>query len=59
MYARFPILVFTLLAISANFWTANDPLTGTWKLNLAKSTYAPWAHAKKLHFPNWATWKRN
>lgn len=30
-----------LLFISAALWAANDPLMGTWKLNVSKSTYSP------------------
>ena len=30
-----------LLFISASVWAAQDPLIGTWKLNLSKSTYSP------------------
>lgn len=34
-------LVFALWFLSAALWAADDPLLGTWKLNLTKSTYSP------------------
>jgi hypothetical protein len=34
-------LAFALLVFSAALWAADDPLMGTWKLNLDKSKYSP------------------
>jgi len=33
--------VLALLFIPAALWAGSDPLMGTWKLNLSKSTYSP------------------
>ncbi|MGA7793663.1 MAG: hypothetical protein WCA19_11545 [Candidatus Acidiferrales bacterium] len=37
MRTRFAVLAFAILAISLGLTAADDPLIGTWKLNLAKS----------------------
>ena len=34
-------MVLTLGIISVSLWAADDPLIGTWKLNVAKSQYSP------------------
>ena len=36
----FRILVFVMLIVSIG-WADDDPLLGTWKLNVAKSKYSP------------------
>jgi hypothetical protein len=41
MRTRFVAFVLTLLVIPAGLGAAQDPLIGTWKLNLAKSKYSP------------------
>jgi hypothetical protein len=41
MLARSLTLLFTMLVVSAGLWAKNDPLIGTWKLNLAQSKYSP------------------
>jgi hypothetical protein len=38
---RFVVLVLAFLAVSAGLGAADDPLVGTWKLNLAKSKFSP------------------
>lgn len=40
------MLVFMMLAISVGLWAAEDPLMGTWKLNIAKSNLGPGAAPK-------------
>lgn len=41
MYKRIVLLVLVLLAVSVRVKAADDPLVGTWKLNLAKSNFSP------------------
>ena len=41
MYTRKTILLMALLSISVGLAAADDPLIGTWKLNLAKSKFDP------------------
>src|ERR1700680_2526246 len=41
MRTRFALLVLAFLAVSAGLGAADDPLVGTWKLNLAKSKFSP------------------
>ncbi len=41
MRARLVVLVLTLLTICVALGAAEDPLIGTWKLNVAKSKYSP------------------
>jgi len=41
MEQRFRVLAVVILYISVGVWAADDPLMGTWKLNLAKSKYNP------------------
>ncbi len=35
------IFVLALFLVSISLWAADDPLIGTWKLNVAKSKYSP------------------
>ena len=39
MHLSIPKVGLALLCISVSVWAAQDPLMGTWKLNLSKSTY--------------------
>ena len=41
MRIRLVTLVVATLMVSVGLWAQNDPAVGTWKLNLAKSTYSP------------------
>jgi hypothetical protein len=41
MCTRFVLLVLALLTVSVGLAAADDPLVGTWKLNLAKSKFSP------------------
>ena len=41
MRTRLTILVVAIFAVSVGLWAADDPLIGTWKLNVAKSKYDP------------------
>jgi len=41
MFARACVLIFAMLFASTTLWAQQDPLMGTWKLNLAKSKYDP------------------
>ena len=41
MRARSLTLLFTMFLVSVGLWAQNDPLIGTWKLNLGESTYSP------------------
>lgn len=41
MFARACALIFAMLFASATLWSQQDPLMGTWKLNVAKSKYDP------------------
>ena len=41
MKARTITVVLAMLAVSVGLWAQQDPLVGTWKLNLAKSKYSP------------------
>ena len=41
MRTRVPILLVAVFAMSIGLWAADDPLIGTWKLNVAKSKYEP------------------
>jgi hypothetical protein len=41
MRTRLVVFALALLAVSAGLGAAEDPLIGTWKLNLAKSKYSP------------------
>ena len=34
-------LAFVILFVSVGLWAADDPMLGTWKLNLAKSKWSP------------------
>ena len=34
-------LVLAMLAVSVGLWAQQDPVMGTWKINLAKSKYSP------------------
>src|ERR1700680_352348 len=39
VHLSIPKVGLALLCISVSVWAAQDPLMGTWKLNLSKSTY--------------------
>ena len=41
MFARIAVLVFVLTLACGDLWSQQDPLIGTWKLNLSKSKYEP------------------
>ncbi len=41
MRTRLVVFALALLAVSTGLGAAEDPLVGTWKLNLAKSKYSP------------------
>jgi len=41
MFARIAMLVFVLTLACGDLWSQQDPLIGTWKLNLSKSKYEP------------------
>jgi hypothetical protein len=41
MRSRFGMLLFLTLLVSVGAWAQNDPLVGTWKMNLAKSKFSP------------------
>ena len=41
MFARVCALIFALVLASGQLWAQQEPLMGTWKLNLAKSKYSP------------------
>jgi len=41
MKVRALALVIATLFVSTGLWAQQDPLAGTWKLNLAKSSYSP------------------
>jgi hypothetical protein len=41
MRIRLVTLVVAMLMVSVGLWAQNDPVMGTWKLNVAKSTYSP------------------
>ena len=41
MRVRVAALVLAMSVVSVGLWAQNDPLIGTWKLNLAKSSYSP------------------
>ena len=40
MYRKLRIAVLSLVVFSVAVWAADDPLIGTWKLNLAKSKFS-------------------
>ena len=41
MRIRFALLVLVVLTFCVGLGAADDPLVGTWKLNLAQSKYSP------------------
>jgi hypothetical protein len=41
MFARISTLIFVLALVAGTLWGQQDPLMGTWKLNLSKSKYDP------------------
>ena len=41
MRVRLLAIVLVLAAVAATLWAAEEPLIGTWKLNLAKSKFTP------------------
>jgi hypothetical protein len=41
MRPRLGMLLFLALMVSVGLWAQNDPLIGTWKMNVAKSKYSP------------------
>ena len=41
MRPRLGMLLFLALLVSVGLWAQNDPLIGTWKMNVAKSKYSP------------------
>ncbi len=41
-------LAFTMLFISVSLWAADDPVMGTWKLDLAKSKFSPGPPPKSM-----------
>ena len=41
MSVRTGILILAMLVVSAALWAADDPMMGSWKLNVAKSKYNP------------------
>lgn len=51
MQVRLLRIVFVIAAVSATLWAADEPIVGTWKLNVAKSTFngpAPKSRTLKL-----------
>jgi len=41
MRSRLGVLLFLAMLVSVGAWAQNDPLVGTWKMNLAKSKFSP------------------
>jgi hypothetical protein len=41
MRPRLGMLLFLTLLVSVGAWAQNDPLIGTWKMNITKSKYSP------------------
>ena len=48
MRVSLPTLFFAMVAISVGSWGADDPILGTWKLNVAKSKFATGHPPKSL-----------
>jgi len=42
------IAAVAILALASSVWAQNDPLIGTWKLNLPKSVYDPGPSPRSL-----------
>jgi len=40
-YVRIPTLVLAMFVLPVAVWAADNPFVGTWKLNVAKSTFDP------------------
>lgn len=48
MRVNFKTLAFAVLFISVSLWAADDPVIGTWKIDLAKSKFSPGPPPKSM-----------
>ena len=53
MRVRLTVLVLSAFVLSVGLWAADDPLTGTWEVNLAKSKHSPGYPVPKSTILTW------